>query len=841
MLKALWHEWIADNPFLQRDLRRFRRSGYLWKMPLWTVAPPLLAVLGLHALYLRMGGWGGISLGLVLLSAVSLLHVIAFASWSGAVFSLTKEAAADSLEFVRLLPLPRRELLVKIGLARAAIRLVPLLVALPVYLLLFSYGGIAPVDVAAVYALLALFLFAPPGVAEVTTALTTKQGGGNPELAVKSSQQAATTNGIVWMIGMQVTFQVLLRPVIGPLIWGAWSRLSSAIGPDLGRLLPLSIVAGTARAAWEPQWVFGWLLSPLLLLLPYWALRTVAHVASSAELWSREPTVQTGPQGRTTLVLDEESGRPDERRAAGRLNAVLGIGLLVLTTGLLWQSSIASGALGFLAGSSTPAGGLATLLIVCGGLGLLAALESLRSGKLLRTHPGRTAALRVATAGWGRWTAGVLVALLLSALLGGIAPWPEPAWALGRLLLVAAATLLFASGWGLLNDQPPVEKAPPARQAVTWVSALFWLASYLLPLTAMVRPGLPPAFHLAAALSPIYAYLQLLPGGWRAPSPRPFAVSVALPAALGLLALLMAPRRRDAAERPASRRKDPLEERVRAVAARWDNPALSLAVARLQRQSLGLTLRVLGATAGAFALTLLIGVMVAAGMTARSGAPWWTALPRPTPVAGLTAGALLGLGLSLGLLWLLAFMGATVVSAAVSTESSLGRQQRRLPYVLITPLAHRELMFGTLGSALLAAAPSMTGYALGSLFWLMFALAFGAPLWWPAAWVALASGGVAIAVHTALAGFEDWLKGRGLRYVIRAVPRAGCAVFISIGWMVVAGVFGAQDRFPLFLQLLPWGVAATVLLALATLPPALRRAEACVRTSRREDDLERTR
>src|SRR5438477_173615 len=41
-----WHEWLGDNPFLWRDLRRWGKRGYAWKVTLRCEGIPAAVLVG---------------------------------------------------------------------------------------------------------------------------------------------------------------------------------------------------------------------------------------------------------------------------------------------------------------------------------------------------------------------------------------------------------------------------------------------------------------------------------------------------------------------------------------------------------------------------------------------------------------------------------------------------------------------------------------------------------------------------------------------------------------------------------------------------------------------------
>jgi hypothetical protein len=853
-----WREWVSENPFLRHDLRRWKRRGYGWKLPLACAGLPALPVLALHGLYAFfpfLQSWFSLpQLGPVLFSLVSLVHVVAAAGFAATTFSLPREAVAGRLEFIRLLPLRSRELMVKLGLARAVLRVLPALVPLPLYLLLMAYGGVPLEDVAALYALFAAMLFAPPGFLEIHSALTVRRG---TAVASPAAQGAAARNpvGFFWIIAFQGLFQLVLRTLMIPVFSAVWVRLKMALGPQLGALLPLSAVAAAARMLWQPAPFFGGVAAPFWLLSLYWAARWAARVVGYAELWSREPALQAQGAGRTAAVLPEATGRPNERRTRRALESVSGALLSITVAGYLWRPLVLTGALGDLTGSATPSGGMAALLLLLGGLGFLALFERVRAD------------FRVEPAGLVRESAGLLVLsleratafLLLVSLLGGVLPWPEPAAALGLLALAAAGGLVFALGWRRVAG--PVLSRPATtslRTMAVLLLSLLWVATYAGPAAVLAYlPGraLP---HLAVAWSPVYALLCLLPGLWRAPSPLPLPVSLALPALAGLLLLALSPRQAAATAEVVVERsgRDPVEAYLRRIADRWQNPLFGLAARRLARRPNGLTGRLLGALGLAIGLPfLLFAAPIIAIVSTRSGggqtpASVWRALTHPFPVLGLTFGGVMALAAALLLLWFAIYAVGMALPQSVALENRVARQQGRLQYLLISPLEDRQVVLGILAAALADTLPSLGGMLLSSLFWVLMAVGVGAAWWWLPAWMVLALIGGNSVLLGALGAFDDWKTQAVFRRVLRVLLRVLFPMLI-LGLASVAMATTLRGGTPSWLRMalprllaaLPWllPVAAGTLAAimLFTLPRAFRRAVAAVHACRTEEDLER--
>ena len=836
-LADYWRDWVTENPFFVHDLRRWwKRGRFLW-MTLLAGGAPLLALLVLHALHDRFEPAQRTAfdrpLGLVMLCVVALLHTLVVSGFSGSNFSLVEEARADRLAFIRLLPMGGRELLAKIGVARALFRLLALLSAVPIYVVTLAYGGVPVEDLASLFALHAAFLFAPPGVAELTAALTARHG----EDSVTSAQAKKPQLGpgfFIW-IAIQVAFQGFGRLIIRPIMGVLLPRARAAFGTQLGGLFPASIVVGVARFLWMPQPFFRWTVVPLLLMTGYWLVRTVYKLILSAEMWGREPAQRTLPGGQNQVYLPEATWQEREMTAKRRWGGVLGVSLALLWIGFLWQSGFQSGTLGGLAGSITADGGLAAVCALVVGGAAWSMLEVIRAGIIPLPDGPWKYGLRAL--GHALLRMGIIT--LLAALLGGIVPWPETPWRLLLSGLVGLATLLFAVGWRAafgLRDEKETGTAAKVRNAA---AAVLTLVSYLGPLALVAFPVSNPLLHAAASWSPVYAILRLLPGLWRGAPPLPLPLWLLCPAALGAVLLLAGSRRAGAAAVPVERpRRDPVEDWLRRQSQRWENPYLSLALHRMLRRPNGPTQAFLS---GFLTVLLLSIVIVGFILYSVTGGLQPLEILRRSTQWGLSIGALIGLGVAALTMYGALFPLDLSLMVAVQTEERAGRKQGRHSFLLISGISDRQIVTGLLGGALLLQAPTVAAVWMGSLCWALFAVWSGAPAWWLLVWLAGAVVGLGMAVQGGLMSFADWKftprwqkVPRQLFLAIRGMALMLLAVFGVLSWIMSQG-----DPMQYLLTIL-WVLPLLLSPVLLFLPRSLNGALANVHQARMEENLERT-
>lgn len=837
-----WYEWIADNPFLQRDMRRWCRRGQLWRLSLWASLMPALAVAGVLLLctYLppRVVAALPVQPGLVILSVVTFVHLFVLATaWQRAPF-LYEDTVAGRLDFILLLPLERRKLLAKLGIARACLLMPLLLIIAPFLLLALPYGGVDLRDAAASIAVLGLLLVGVPSSQEVALA----RRGPPPASATTPTRKGRQYVNPALALG-PVAFQMcfMLRaipfgsvPGLAPLL----VRVGPLVPPDIAFLFPFSLVPALAHLLWVPRDFLLWKLPPLIPLGVWWAVARRRRLWGAAEMWAREASSETLPDGKPIVRLRASSGRPEELRVEQCLGILAAVLLFITLAGLIWRPLVLSGDLGRLVGSATPAGSVAALLVLLGGHQLLVSCERLRwewaaRGKTPATswRAGvRDCALRL----------GIAVAVVFGvSLAGGVVPWPEPVTALARLALVAGAILLFAAGCRahLVGDP---EALPPRAQSF---AGLAHLVAYGLPLLPLLwRPG-DPAVHQAAAFSPIYGLLSLLPGVWPVAPEVPLAAAALMAAGVGALLLHLTPaagrQEQKRAARKTRARLDPVEERVARWVAGWDNPLVTLAFRQVTRAPMGLGYRMMAQPAAVGMSTVLIGVGILSVAVWQSGRLPLQILAGPV-----------GLGLCVGSIACLVFAGilfffaglafCAPVAAAANADYLSAKLQQRLPFLLVSPLTDRQIVLGTLGGPALRACADAGGIAVVGLGWLLLALVFGAGPGWAVGLLCLLALLIATGMHGALLNFQLWRGRWWIRVLAGIVLGASVVGWILLTEGVMIGMAVGARWVDAHAALILVVMVALVLLGAALLPLSCRLAAGAVRACRTSGDIEPT-
>src|SRR5262249_29117386 len=152
------------------------------------------------------------------------------------------------LDFTRLVPLGARETMVKIGLARLATRLLPVIAPLPLYVLTLPFGGVRIEDVLVFIGLWIARLFEPPDTIEVGLAFNPGRDRERQALASRGAAPAGSGFGAGCGAGitMLFVFGMLARAAIR-----AWEPIRAGVvglvGPRIAALLPLSAAAMLAR------------------------------------------------------------------------------------------------------------------------------------------------------------------------------------------------------------------------------------------------------------------------------------------------------------------------------------------------------------------------------------------------------------------------------------------------------------------------------------------------------------------------------------------------------------------------------------------------------------------
>ena len=838
LLHHLWVEWVADNPFLRFELRRWCRSRRAWTALLSSIVMPLVALLLLigflptfqHQPHGR--SWGFLLTAFVTMALFT--HLTSVVSAAGTIFSLPREAAAERLPFLRLLPLGGRVLMARIAVARALIAVTIAVAGIPIALAFVLYGALDPLDVAGLSLVLFALTLSPPGPAEIRLALAA-QVGPDPNAARQKPQS--------WFFWIWVVLQFggrSLGPSLGPLLMpflDVLSRLYRSLGsPSPWILFSHGGPPGILRAVITPHAFFGWPIAPLWLLAAIWLAGRAARLVSAAEHWTREPTLRTLPGGRSMAWLPPSTGRPAEQRTAERCSTLCTALVFLALAGFSWHSLVLTGAAGTLSGANTPAGAAATLLALVGGLGVLTAFERLRLGTYATGPAGQTPfrAAAASVAGHLGMTAGPLLA---GCLATGVPIWPRPALMLVCLAACAGSALVFALGWQALFHRQAAGEDPlaPLPWPTRVVAGILWVAMYVAPLIVLAMPGIGPIWHVMAALGPLYALGSLLPGLWPAPPPMPFLAALALSALAGAVALRARPARTTAPDAapsatvapPKPRSLDAIDACFLRTAERCDNPVLLLEVRRLVRQPIAQGMRFF--IAFTIAVAVSAGMLFAFGSAPHGSVPFSVAgflnlLAQPVRAGGMPLGAILGIAGCIGVLVLATLGGGLFVMAGVSEERTQAARQKRLPFLLVTALDDGQIVLGTLAARGLRASPAFAAGAGVSLMWCLFGLSYGAPWWLPLLWVWLLPFTAAMALHGALAVFLEWSGSWIWEWVW----------VLGMVWLVGTSVFWVVTGSPARSL---WVAPGLLFLLSATLPLALRAATAAVRAHRTRDDL----
>jgi len=842
-LRLALRDWVADNPFVRLALRQRLGHGRIaWRG--WIVVLTALLVLLGWELLTTIAGWRDhptvrAGPGPLLLGVVTAVALIVSGVEGAKVFALAVEHAADRLEPLRLVPMGRRELLVKIGIARTVIALIEAVWVFPVGAILLAYGGIRPTDLVTWYLLVVGCVLGSPSAAEIRAAYVAR-------IQAAAQGKQASGRGWIWWAVTQGVLQSLRG--VGRMGW--WSDLrawvAGAMGAEWGRFFPFTVVPVGARLLVVPAPWFRGAVAPLFTLGLVWLVGRLRRAVGAAEFWAREPTLRIGTgggaQGAKSRLLwfPEVTGHPNERRLADGLACAQACLLLLAVAGHGW-AYLATGTLGRMIRDPTPAGSVAALAMLFGAWSLMATLyhwcapaeEGFRvSGP---EHARRLAIRLVALA----------ATALLASAIGGAWAGGAVVGAFAPLAAIGVSGFLFAGGWQALATRLAREEV--AERAPVWPwSWRIGLALFLLvpPVVWFLAPQ--AELHLLAGFSPFYAWLVLFAGQFAprvASGPLPFALAVALPALFGIAAAMVA---RSAARTPkaAAPSRRPVREeealspwgewlvaRVRAIVARIDNPILSLEWNRQQRSPSwladGTALTLLFCLPGVFAiLSLMMALARSADGVPLAQAtsvvlrdllwPWG----RPAALAYAVAGNLLTM-------IALASWGAVVQTRI--QQLGLAYRMAQLTMTLVSPLSDRALLVGPLLAGTLAALPFLVGALIFGLIWLLVGLIAGAPAWTAALWLWTVVTGVV------------WVVGNGLRGTWWVFGPAGCFFWLLFpAEAVVLGLWGFCELVgALAFGQNPWRILAPMLawsgLQLALLPWGHWRGLATIALVRRSD------
>ena len=826
-MRELWHEWISDNPFVIRELHRWRRRGALRRALLFGAGMPALVLLALHgAAYafasqtLPPPAYGAIFLAGVLATVLGMFGYDDSRAWK-----LTAAAKSGQLEFLRLLPMDGFTFVLKVTVARAVVVTPSLLAALPVYLSLLAYGGVYLADILAVYSLHALLLWGSAVPAEVTESFHAEP---RPSLSTRTQGRRVSLAGEFF----GRTLSILIGAVIVALLTaGSFVALQMLLGmvpPRTPPGWPFSPTLATVQLLWSPQPFFQWSLIPFPPLAALWIAARISSLYTASETWTDRPP-------------KEGEVRPLAQRS-DRLDRVSGIAVMVLAAGFLWRPAVESGWLGRFAGDFRPPGATSVLLYVLGGFGAILVMESLRHGHRKDVGPAALAKIYTVPTGFA----------LTICTLGGL--WP-PAASVGTHALGLAAAVVFAFGWRHVFQVE--RKLELAIADPSCGSCLFTLAGYMLPLAALIPPEAPQALHLAAAHSPIYALLAALSGVWgaRAPLPVPTAAAVAAATGLALLALsrltqrLVQPPPEPPPELPPLPRRFPRDPSwLRPLAPRlrawdldfqhrlraWDNPLFTLRTRQPRTRRLRrfhLSRRVVHTTAGLLAWTTGLYVALIAGMALWTGWTWGmdralnrlVALFRPGGMFGLPTAQFIALAFAVVLLAVVFLVLSNSTSAAANEYTQAKKANRLLP-LLLSPLPDEEIVWGIMGAELTNTVPPVIAETVGSLVWMVVAVLLGAPPWALLVWAWAATLALALGFAGGFGGFGAW-----------GGTDTGCLGSVVILALALGLAWFASVSLPVLLLVLVLALAA----AAARVPRSIRSAVAAIHRCRQPGALER--
>ena len=815
LLRDPWHEWILDNPFLQRDLRRWHRRANTFRCAAWCACLPALAVPAVLVLYATVPSVARVLLppvpGPAMLFLAALLHFAAARIAVAALPTLQQEAAADRFDFLRMLPMRHRELLLKIGIARSILVLGAALAAAPVYLVILTFGGLATGDVLALLALLTAVLVAPPTAIEVIGARSLRRAA----TPTAPNQLNVNPRWIFWMVAIQAVFQgALLRGISSRRAPHGRRHPSAAVGSALG-LFPFGLALLLLRLLWEPKGFFAWHLTPLLPLALVWAIVRAAQTTAVAELWAREAVPEDLPKGRVAVTFPEETGRPDERHTTHRLH-LLALGVLAFAmAGYLWHPLVTGSTRGAPAGHAPGAGPAGRLFLLWGWILVMRALDRMRWQCLSAAHPRGETLIETAAA-LARSLAVIAGAVLLACVPGRVMPWPGLPLVALKLVPCALVSLAFGGAW-----RAALGKAPRLFHAGTqMLLSLLDLFTYVAPILVLAWAR-DARWHLAASLSPVYALCALLSSAWHGTSPLRWEARLLMPllpaGGMALRARRRRPRR--AADRPARAGHDRMERWLEQRLEQCDNPLLSLEWRRQLRRPTGLFLR----TAGSVLTALLL-----------SGG--FLALIWRIPMHGAgRSPALMLMGLGLAVL-LTAMIAGMQVATGIGLEYTTAMTQRRIPFLFLSSLSDREIVLGTVGARALPVFPALMAGGAAVLLWMGIGQIGGLPWWAP---LAEAGGSATIAAgmaHMALRMFHSWGRFDWVRILVALLPQA--PMMLIMGVNLTHRRPGLLSWMTEYRAALAIALAAAAMLLVAALPRSLRSATAAVHACRSGRDVD---
>lgn len=531
--------WRHDNPFFWKAARaEARRASFFLRLFFTALTLSGLLVGGLTlqaarpeplALFAR---WFAVSPAGMLFLAVSTVHAFFVLGARAALTnSLATEARRQTLEGLLMTPLQRAEFGLAMAVFPCAGALLVGLAGLPVYVAVYEFGGLEWRDLGWLFVLFLLMSFAPPTYAlpalsgaAATPDAPQRQATGKP---ASTGTGAGPTSAIVGFVYLSFLTTLFGRGVSG---LGGWvGHLKAALPPSFGAFGPLFILSlpyALSQSLGAPRGFFRGGLAPLTYLLPLLVAGWVASaLRTGAALSAGDP--------------QELARLPAFRRAATLSRWSRRVGLLCFL-GFVWKPWVLGGDTGRLLGDVTanPDYGAAGLLLLLGSVAILVALGKaffvgIRGKTTAKLRPPVRLVRRVTRLALRPLRLALLI-FGLTCLFGQLSPFVPPVYhVLGRLALVALASILFAAGL--------VAASGRLRPRTVTLLLLFTLLPVGLPFLALSLPA-PSACELAA-LSPSVAWLELFPGSaawihlfpyWKLGTLPPFWLCIAGPTLLGL-------------------------------------------------------------------------------------------------------------------------------------------------------------------------------------------------------------------------------------------------------------------------------------------------------------------
>jgi len=691
--------WLRDNPFLFK-LGRAETRGLGLNLRLAAVivllGGLLLGGLTLQNKYGHTSAFSFIlsflfhaSFPVVLFVVVSFVHVLLVANArTASSVSLADEARRATLPDLLMTPLRRAEMLLAMGVGPARAAGLLALAGLPVYALLGEFGGLTWREIACFYLVLALLCYQPPAYAVPALSGLAPTPDSPPGQFAAVPNRRAMRRASYLGVGFPIVLGVLFFGRFLGALGGGWlTHLFSALNLPLlsgfSFLIFLSWPYYAAQVLGDRLPFYHTTLSPLFYVLPLIAMQWAGSALSSASalsagsvpemhrlpLWTRAQTL-----GRWTA------------RAAG-----------VCALGVVWRAWMESGDTARLAKifAVGPDWNAAGLLLLLGGFSLpnvcgraLAVPPQLQEAAFRAPVRVLRRALRRALRPLGV----VLGVFLFACLLGGLSPSAGPVYEMaGKIGLAGISTVFWSVG--IRRALPKIGK---------WVTTGLL---YAVPFVALSVPG----FSLAAAFSPVAAWVRLFAGGpglvsqfpgWQLGPLPSFWICVAVPALAGIALMTVfhrqarhtAPVLAKLVKRAPSRNEARTAALMTWITSRTDNPLFTYEMRVRTRSGRWFDFFVLAPVGFAAVVALsLIYPDVVQSFSSLSlfrffegslGGTNGAGPPHPFP-------ALASL-LLMGECYFLALRGQVIGEALITKD----RQQGTWGFVLMTPLSISQIFWG---------------------------------------------------------------------------------------------------------------------------------------------------